>query len=173
MKRKRVDDFDRKTKKRKKNSCALVTCNHERCHHFRFIKFLKTQRDTFTKDRKKKWPGMYFYASLMPYQRVFEHSKFGVRSGEADFYISAAYKCPKKKKRFIALAIELKGYGGKLTEAEKKILRETDAQGDVLVGVCFGWKACKKLALAYKRNVKLSKLKKLCWCGEIKRNTFL
>ena len=168
MKRKRSSTSSERgsSKRRKKNKCSLVICNDEECHHFRVIEFLSNQRNP------KIWPGMYFYASLMPYQRVWEHTKYGIRKGDPDFMIVYPYTCPKTGKSFCGLGIELKVKGGSLTPAEKIILRDTIKQDKILIAVCFGWKAVKKVALAYKRQVEFTKLDQLCWSsGPIKKES--
>lgn len=163
MKRKRPN-FGNKTppprqKRRKLNACATVTCNCEKHHHFRLVKFLKDYRTKYQ---------IPFYASLMPYHEVCHPRRFGIRIGDPDFLVLCRY--PRGDgKDYLGVYIELKVSGGTLTPAEIEIGKKILEKDDFLFGVCFGWEAAKKLIMAVRKQRPRDVVEKLCWAGPVKK----
>jgi len=135
--------------------CELIICRHEKCHHCKFITFLQKQ--------KKKY-NINFFASVLPYNQIFHPVKYGIIKGIPDFFI------PLKCREYNGLYIELKVGGGILTDSEKIEIRKIIDKGESMVGVCYGWKDCKELMVAYRNKQSNEKLEKLCWKGKTKKN---
>lgn len=140
-----------------KYTCELVICRHEKCHHCKFITVLQIQ--------KKKY-NINFFASLLPYNSIFHPTKYGIIKGMPDFFI------PLKCRQYNGLYIELKVGSGVPTKLEKVEIKKIIDDPDFLVGVCYGWKDCKKLMIAYRDKVSNEKLEKCCWNGKIKKVYF-
>jgi len=135
--------------------CELVICTHEKCHHIKFIDFLRNQKIKHNFN---------FFASLLPYNKVYHPKTYGIINGMPDFYI------PMKIHDYIGIYIELKTGSGVLTKDEKIEMKKIKDRGEALIAVCFGWKACKKLVLACINKEPLETIKELSFKGKIKDN---
>jgi hypothetical protein len=162
----------RKIVRNKKNPCKLgectpKQCTHcEYCHHVRFIKFLVPQSKTHV---------FVFKASLLPYVQVVKDCQvtYGIRKGEADFFVGMWYKCPETKVEYEGLVIELKVGNNKLTVDETVVMRENLNKKRYLCSVCYGFDACKKLFTAYRDKKPMRILEEFCWAGKVKKGQVL
>lgn len=154
-------------KKKIKRRCKITKCLHEKCHHLRFVKYLRWQK------KKYKIP---FSASLLPYQRVYHPKKYGIVIGDLDFKILLPFKNKSGIIIYTWLGIELKVGRNDTTKDEDKEIKEIIKKGDGLPSVCYGYKQCKKLMKAYrnkKGKTSLEELQELCWAGKIKKDRFI
>ncbi len=144
-----------------RNVVCNYNCNHEKCHHLRFVKYL-----TYQKKKHK----INFYPSLMPYQQVHQHELYGVLPGLPDFHIPHPFKDEDGDVIYSYLDIELKVGSNILTKSETREIKELIGKGDSLVAVCYGADACKRLMRAYRDpKTTIEQLEKLCWNGAVQK----
>ena len=154
--------LNKKTKRKKSGgNCLSSFCNHEKCHHLKFIRTLREKLETHN---------MSFFASLIPYQQVYHPAKYGIIKGMPDFYIARPFKNEKGDVIYTGLYIELKTLTGSLSVPEKTHIKKILDEGDACVGVCHGVVQCRVLLEAW-LNPKTTKKKieDLCWSGKTKK----
>jgi hypothetical protein len=145
-----------KNKYRPKKICDFF-CRHEKCHHLKFVKYLKWQKEKYN---------INFFASLLPYQTVHHTDKYGIINGMPDFFIDHPLKDENGRIIKTSLYIELKVGYNKLTPNEKNEIKKILEKGNSLVGVNYGIDSCKKLMKSYRDGENLEKLEIMCWAGK-------
>ena len=156
VRRKKQNRKKKKGSQFKKKKSSIHT---EKYQHLKLVRFC-----TRTLLKKK----IFFFPSLIPYQKVYRPKKYGIIPGIPDFCIVH----PRKEGNTTIwhnLYIELKVGANMPSQKQKNLMKFLIDKGDDLVSVCYSAASAIKLIQAYlDPNTSIDEIQKLCWAGKTK-----